>query len=137
MKNIFFILLLISISGCIRKEVDGIKIGHNLYDTQTVGFNHTLCSLIEQTINGESQSLKQLINLSDGEAAGSYDKGDVIVQILKKIGERKFIKMAVTLNKENRSSLQSYLTAGIEYGQETNPKNLEKEFPELSKLLSN
>lgn len=137
MKTIFYISLLIILSGCLRKEVDGIKIGHNLYDTQTIGFNNTLCSLIEGTLKGDSQSLEKLINIWDGGASGSYDKGDVIVEILARIGEKEFIKMAVRLDKQNRLKLKSYLLVGIEYGQLSNPKNLEKEFPELNKLIDN
>jgi len=141
MKNRYSILLLVllltAVSGCIRKEVNGIKIGHNLIDTYYIWHNYTLCSLIENTLQGDSQSLKELIMLEDGGAAGGYDKGDVIVQIISKLGEKEFIIMAATLDRENRIALNEYIEVGIEYGQQTYPHNhsFEKDFPQLHKLL--
>lgn len=140
MKKVLLVSLLISFSSCIQKEVKGIKIGHNLYDTQSLTFNKNLCSLIDKTLQKDIPSLKDLIKIQCGGASGCYDLGEVIVQIVCKLGEQDFNDMAIRLDTIERQELKNLIEVGLEYGNENffgakNLRTIEKQFPELNKTL--
>ncbi len=129
-----------TLSSCIQKEVKGIKLGHNLYDTQGWSYNRILCKRIDKTLQKDPIALKEIINGSYGGGAGDYDLGEVVVQIICKIGESEFIKLAVQLNSEERNHLRQYIEAGLEYGNEyffevKNKRNIKKQFPKLEIVL--
>ena len=118
----------------------GIKIGHNLYDTQTLSFNKNLCSLIDKTLQKDTQSLKKLIKVWCGGASGCYDLGDVIVQIIFKLGDHDFNNIAVQLDKVEKQELKGLIQVGLEYGNQNSfgiksLQDMEKQFPELNKTL--
>jgi hypothetical protein len=141
-KYVIIVFLLILFYSCIKKEVGGVKIGHNLYDTQTKSFNNNLCFLIENSLKKDEESLKKLIKVSCGGASGCYDLGEVIVQVICKIGESDFTSMAVRLNKEDRNELKDLIRVGLEYGSKNffgvkNLGKLEIQFPELNQALDN
>jgi hypothetical protein len=75
-----------------------------------------------------------------GGAAGCYDLGFIITQIIYRIGEKEFASMVKKLNKEETNSIEGLIMAGLEYGDndkdgKMDDKRIENEFPELQKLL--
>lgn len=121
--------------SCKEKVVDGIEIGQDLYIGQSVKENKKLSELITQTLNKDSNALSELTEFWCGGGAGCYDLGFVITQIVYRIGETDFIKMAEKLTEKQKSSLKGFLDVGFEYGDYENKKS-ETEFPKLTKILN-
>ena len=139
-KIILFIITTITFSSCIKNEVEGIEIGHNLYDTQGYSTNKELINLIKQSVKKDENSLTKLINFWCGGGAGCYDLGFVITQIISKIGEDEFVIMTNKLSTDNKAMLVVLIGAGLEYG-DNNKDNkmddttMDKVFPKLYSIL--
>lgn len=129
-------------SNCAITEVDGIKIGHNLYDTQGYKENQALVRLIKQTLKRDEASFAQLIGYWCGGAAGCYDLGGVITQIIYKIGEDDFIHMTNHLSSDQKKALKGLIDVGLEYGDNrlystAGSTTIDVAFPKLALLLGN
>jgi hypothetical protein len=96
---ILYFLLIFTLLSCERKQkvVDGIEIGYTLYTNQTLEQNEKLNKLISQTLNKNSNALSELTEFWCGGGAGCYDLGGVISEIVYKMGETEFIKVASEL----------------------------------------
>ncbi|WP_040254270.1 hypothetical protein [Psychroserpens mesophilus] len=70
-----------------------------------------------------------------GGGAGCYDLGIITSEIVYKMGESEFVKIASELESERKNSLKGLLNAGLEYGYEPDRK-IENEFPKLNKILT-
>lgn len=121
--------------SCKKSEVDGIEIGQDLYIGQSVEQNKKLTELITQTLNKDSKALSELTEFWCGGGAGCYDLGTVLSDIVYKMNEAEFIKLASKLETEKKNSLKGLLSAGLEYGYERERK-IEIEFPKLNTLLT-
>jgi hypothetical protein len=93
------------------------------------------------TLNKDENALTKLNNFWCGDAAGCYDLGFVVTQIIYRLGEDEFIKMVVKLDRERISGLEGLIAAGLEYGDNNKDgkmdnKQIENEFPKLHKILS-
>jgi hypothetical protein len=136
MKNLtIYFLLIFTILSCKQKVVDGIEIGQDLYVGQSLKQNKKLSELITRTLNKDSSALSELTEFWCGGGAGCYDLGFVITQLVYRIRENDFIKMAEKLTKKQKGSLSGFLSVGFEYGNYTD-KNVVTEFPNLNKLLT-
>ena len=137
MKNkLLSISILLSLFGCKRQEVDGIRIGETLYVHQSLDENQRFRSLIEQTLKKDSQALVGLQDFPCGGGAGCYDLGVIITEIVYRNGEADFIAMVKKLSQNQKRQIWSYIRAGLEYGDfnsdgKTDNKRIEDEFPEL------
>ena len=85
--------------------------------------------------------MPKLNNFWCGAAAGCYDLGFVMTQIIYKIGESEFIKIVQKLKKEDISGLEGLINVGLEYGDNNKDgkmdnMKIEIEFPRLHKILS-
>jgi hypothetical protein len=138
------ILLLLSLAvlccSCKQKEVDGIVIYSTLYEIQNRTENRELRQLIHQTLNGDHQALSKLAQVNCGGAAGCYDLGAIITQIIYRMGEPEFSVMASKLNKEESRTIEGLIMAGLEYGDNNHDgkmdnEKIEQAFPELQQLL--
>lgn len=139
---ILLIVGIIFFNSCIKTEVEGIKIGHNLYDTQGYTYNRELVGLIKQALNKDEKSIIQLMEFSCGGAAGCYDLGYVLVQIVYKIGEEDFITMTNKLTLDQKRNLKGFIDVGLEYGDnrifdKTGSTTIDKVFPKLHIILGN
>ena len=139
-KIIFFITATITFSSCIKTEVEGIKIGHNLYDTRGYSTNKELVNLIKQSLKKDEKSLAKLINFWCGGGAGCYDLGIVITQIISKIGEDEFVIMTNKLSTDDKEMLVALIRAGLEYGDynkddKMDQTTIDKVFPKLYAIL--
>lgn len=135
------LLILSILLGCKRQEAAGIEIGENLYAHQGLIENNELRSLIEQALKKDSQALAELIYFPCGGAAGCYDLGAVLVEIVYRVGEEDFIAMVRNLPQNHKTQISSLLRVGLEYGNfgpesKNNIKKLEDEFPRLNEELN-
>ena len=141
MKKLIIIITSILFVSCIKNEVDGIQIGHTLIENRDYSENKKLAHLIEDVLNQNRNSLSDLINFNCGGAAGCYDLGSVITQIIKKVGENNFIVMSQDLHDSEKLELNGFIEVGLEYGYRLNGKKqnkeFKKEFPLLYKYLNN
>lgn len=129
-----------TLTSCKQNEVDGIIIGHTLYENQSFSENRELRQLIQQTLDKDEKSLAKLNEFWCGGGAGCYDLGFVVTQIIYRIGEKNFASMVEKLNKEETNSIEFLIMAGLEYGDndkdgKMDNKKIENEFPELQNLL--
>jgi len=144
LKPKIFLTLLLFVTifiSCDHAEVDGIVIDHTLYENLTFAKQTELKKLVRLTLNKDENALTKLNNFWCGGAAGCYDLGYVVTQIIYRLGEDKFIKMVVKLDRERISGLEGLIAAGLEYGDNNKDgkmdnKQIETEFPKLHKLLS-
>ncbi len=135
MKNtIIYFLLIFTIWSCKQNEVDGIKIGQDLFVGQTYEQNKKLSKLITETLKKDSKALAELTEFWCGGGAGCYDLGIITSEIVYKMGETEFIKIVTELNTDRKNSLKGLLNAGLEYGYEPDRK-IETEFPNLNRIL--
>ena len=136
MRNLtIYLLLIFTILSCKENEVNGIEIGQDLYIGQSLEQNKKLTELITQTLNKDSNALSELTEFWCGGGAGCYDLGTVLSEIVYKMSETEFIKLASILDLERKNSLKGLLNAGLEYGYETERK-IEIEFPKLDIILT-
>jgi hypothetical protein len=136
MKNLtIYFILIFTLLGCKKKEVDGIKIGHTLFTNQSLGQNKKLSELITRTLNKDSKALSELTEFWCGGGAGCYDLGIILSEIVYKMGQSEFIKISSELESDQKKSLKGLLNAGLEYGYEPDRK-IEIEFQNLNKLLT-
>jgi hypothetical protein len=70
-----------------------------------------------------------------GGGAGCYDLGFVTTQLVYRIGENDFMKMAEKLTEKQKNELRDLLSVGFEYGNYTD-KNIVTEFPNLNRFLT-
>jgi hypothetical protein len=129
-----------TLTSCKQNEVDGIIIGHTLYENQSFSDNRELRQLIQQTLDKDEKSLAKLNEFWCGGGAGCYDLGFVLTQVIYQIGEKDFASMLEKLNKEETNSIEFLIMAGLEYGDndkdgKMDNNRIENEFPELQKLL--
>ncbi len=127
--------MIFTILSCKENEVDGIEIGQDLYVGQSLEQNKKLTELITQTLNKDSNALSELTEFWCGGGAGCYDLGTVLSDIVYKMNEAEFIKLASKLETDRKNSLKGLLRAGLEYGYEPCRK-IEIEFPNLNKILT-
>ena len=136
MKNLLiYFLLFFTLLSCKEKIVDGIEIGQDLYVGQSLKQNKKLSELITQTLNKNSNALSELTEFWCGGGSGCYDLGIITSEIVYKMGESEFIKVATELESDRKNSLIGLLNAGLEYGYVPDRK-IETEFPNLNELLT-
>jgi hypothetical protein len=130
---ICFLIVFVFLS-CKKNDVEGIQIGQDLYIGQSLEENRNLVKLITKTLNKDSNALSGLTEFWCGGGAGCYDLGIITSEIVYKINEPEFIKLASKLDSEQKNRLRGLLQAGLEYGYEPSRK-IEIEFPNLNVFL--
>lgn len=124
------IVLMLTVSLCtcrssksLVKEVDGIVIPTDLFEL-TKDDNAALVKYIRKSLQGDRRALIQLIHFDCGGAAGCYDLGTVLVQVVSKLGKDKTNSLIPTLNKKDTRHLVMLLQFGLEYGGPPSPEGL-------------
>jgi len=115
-KALTILLIILTLVSCKQNEVNGIIISRTLYENQSLSENRKLRKLIRQTLNKDEKSLSLLNNFWCGGGAGCYDLGFIITQIIFKLGEQEFIKMANKLDNKELTRLEDFIKVGLEYG---------------------
>ncbi|MCH7415428.1 hypothetical protein MM213_18150 [Belliella sp. R4-6] len=95
------------------------------------------CGMLAKAINLDEKSIKELSELNFGDASG-YDHGAVLVELITKVGETKYIQSISGIDKAQKSQLKAYLGVGLEYGSVPNltSRRIETAFPALNNFLS-
>jgi len=114
----------------------GIKLGGTHYAWQSTVGNFHYRLLMARTLHGDSSALESLVNFDCGGGAGCYDHGEVLVQLLNKVGDAKFSLMVKELRTESKYVLHSLLAAGFEYGSTVQVSDSEVRFPMTSGVLA-
>jgi cell division protein FtsL len=121
------------------KYVNGIYVSTTaiIYSRERLNINY--CKLLKKATTNDVNSIKQLalLDFSSGVASG-YDHGVVIVDLIKLIGEDKFIQSLTTITNEQKRNVKSYIEAGLEYGNNPNlqSKTFKKAFPKTYDFLN-
>ncbi len=131
----------LTIVSCDRSEVEGIIIEHTLYENLSFSKQTELKKLVKETLSGNDEGLAELTKFQCGGAAGCYDLGFIVTQIIYRIGENKFITMVENLDRENGLELEGLISVGLEYGDndkdgKMDNKMFQMEFPKLFKVLT-
>jgi hypothetical protein len=131
----------LTIISCDRSEVDGIIINHTIYENLSFSKQLELKKLVNKTLGGDEEALAALTKFECGGAAGCYDLGFIVTQIIYRIGENKFIIMVERLHKEKLLELEGLISVGLEYGDNNKDGKLDNkifhvEFPKLYKVLN-
>lgn len=132
--SIFFLLLLVN--SCSNKcVVNNIEVSE-LLGTVAKEKSIDYCELLKVALTGDRKSIKRISLLEFGDAT-AYGQGAVVVDLIKAIGEKEYIKAIETTNKEQKNLISSYIDAGLEYG--NNPllkgKDFKNAFPYLYVFL--
>lgn len=130
----------LTLCSCNQNEVDGIRIGHTLVESQSLSENRELRQLIRKTLNKDEKALAELCKFRCGGAAGCYDLGFVVTQIIYRMGEVEFSALAGKLTKEETWRAADLIGVGLEYGDNdrngvSDDKKIETEFPRLHELI--
>jgi len=140
MRHFLIILILTVLSSCSKKTiVEGVQIGNTLYEQQNLSTNKKFASLIHKSLNRDTEAFGELLRFKCGGAAGCYDLGSVITQIVYRLGEQNFSEMIKNFSNEQKRDIRNYLEVGLEYGyrleKSTANKTVDQQFPFLSKSL--
>jgi hypothetical protein len=126
-------------SCTINTSVDSVQIGNTLQEQQDFSTNKRFAKLVHQSLNRNAEAFAELLRFPCGGAAGCYDLGSVITQIVYKVGEQNFSEMIKNFSKEQKRDILNYLEVGLEYGynlEKSAPnKTVDQQFPFLNKSL--
>lgn len=144
MKQPGLLALLLTVAticgSCEQREVEGITISGTLTVQQDYTTNRRMCQLISQSLHHDSQALAELVAFDCGGAALCYDLGDVITQILCRVGEPEFMRMTAHFSAQQQRDMRSFLEVGLEYGSHSVRKRLgnsvREQFPLLDRQLA-
>ena len=121
------------------KNVNGIYVEEELRIASDDYHGINYCQLLKKAIDGNQEDIKKLILLDfSGAAAAGYDHGDVIVQLIDRLGEETIISsLGSPLTKKEKETIKSYINAGLEYGNNRHQgQALEVAFPRLNQYLT-
>lgn len=136
LKTSLSCLLLLFMNSCSNKcMVNDIEVSE-LLSTVAKEKSIDYCRLLKIALEGDEDSIKRLSLLQFNDAVG-YDHGAVIVNLVLHIGEEKYLKSILTINREEKYLIESYLDIGLVYGNNLTTKNkdLKKVFPDICKFL--
>lgn len=91
---------------------------------------------MKNTLHGDTGGLASLVKFDCGGGAGCYDHGEVLVQLLRQIGDAKFSSKAKKLRTETKDEQRSLFAAGFEDGLTIQPSEREVKFPMTTKVLA-
>ena len=141
MKQLVCILLASFLFSCKKENIDGIVIGSDFLEYQSIAENRRLDSIIKKTLKGDHNSLRRLNHFPCNNGVICYDKGYVITQIIYKVGEENFIRMVKHLDQKETFGMEGYIDVGLEYGDNDHDGKMDNkkskvEFPNLMKELA-
>lgn len=141
-RRISLFLALISIVICNSCNEDncsvnvGFKLSYHLFENININ-GSTYCDLVNESFTGKLNSILALSRLKI-EGGASYEHGAVLIEIIDKIGEKKYLKIFCQLNQEERKYLYySIIFAGLDFTENLKYKNksIDKVFPLLTRSL--
>lgn len=131
------IVFILNIISCSEKcQVNDIKVSELLESVSNERSIH-YCELLERAIEGDDVAIKKLSLLNFENAVG-YDHGGVIVNLIIRIGEDRYLDAIKPLNDDQKKDIGWYLEVGIEYGDNSfvERKELKDVFPKIYRYLN-
>ncbi len=134
--SILLLCSLVLITSCSNKcDIESIQVSELL---STVAKEHSIdyCRLLKRAIDGDVGSIREISLLEFNDAVG-YDHGAVLVDLVLRIGEGKYIEAISQFNDAEKNLIESYFDVGISYGNnsELTNKEFEDSFPKLYAFL--
>ncbi len=132
---ICFVLLLYSCSS--ECSISGIKVNELLFAvSKDRGIDY--CSLLEEAVNGNELAIREISLLKFDDATG-YAQGTVIVEMILKLGEEKYLKSISSISVKEKKLIKAYIDIGFEYNESKDLKNKElaELFPKVNSFLEN
>ena len=131
----------VMLTSCRQSKVDGVIIGNTLYENQDNSTNRRLCDIINRTLNKDQRALIELTEFWCGGAAGCYDLGYVLTQVINRIGEQEFIKLVNGLTEKQKNEISGLIAVGLEYGDNDydglmDDTTINATFPDLEQALT-
>lgn len=128
---VFFSLWIYLVSDTGGRYVNGIYVSELLL-IGSKEQNIEYCELLNDAISGNGSSIKQLALLNIYDGAG-YDHSAVVVDLIKLIGEDKFIYSLTSINNEQKKSIKKNIEVGLEYGNNANlqTQTFKEAFPKI------
>lgn len=130
--TLFTILCSCNKDNCSTKL--GFTLSYNLFDEVDVN-GDTYCDLVSKSLNSNETAIIELCKLKFNDGA-SYEHGAVIIEVINKISEKKFITIFNRLDdKEKKYLYNSILCAGLEFTTDEDYKgtHISKAFPFITK----
>ena len=114
MKYIYIIVLIIFYS-CINrdKEIEGIYVSvalQDFADSRDIDY----CILLNKSLHFHKGRIKEF-SLLCFDGVGSYDHGGVLIDLIAKIGQDKFIEELSNTTQNERLLIRTTLEGGLEY----------------------
>lgn len=138
LKLIFSGILLIStVSSCrLSCDVKDISVSELLLES-AVDKGIDYCDVVTKASLNDDDAIKQ-ISVMDFDNAVGYDHGAVLVDLILKIGEQKYIEIITAFTKEDKNRIKGYLRVGLEYGgnPQVKSKSIDEAFPKLYIFLN-
>ena len=104
-------LLFCSCSG--NRTIDGIFVDYGLIYSAEEKYNVDYCDLVKKSINKDTVSVKELV-LLNFDAGYSYEHGNILLQIIDKIGEDFFIESLKDISSEQKTNVLAQIKAGVD-----------------------
>jgi len=120
------------------KSVRGIMVTTILIVNCEEKYNINYCKLLKKATANNANAIRQLTLLKFSGCETSYDHGAVIVGLIKRLGEDKFINSLGEISVQQRHSLESDIMAGMEYGgySQLKDKTIKDAFPKIYTFLN-
>ena len=113
-----------------------IEVSDLLYEYSQQHSNN-YCELLRKSVQGDREAIKKLSLLRIDDAAG-YDHGAVLVELVRFIGEEKYVSSIITITPAEKKTIRSYIDVGLEYEKSPNSgyKSIKTTFPSLYDFLN-
>lgn len=128
-------ICLCSISCEQKCNLSDLEIGPLLIsNAEEQGVNY--CELVKKSFNHNTKAVKQLSLLNFENSVG-YEHGEVVVELVLKIGEQRFLDALQGINKSEKNKVESYLDVGLEYGSsDLKGQTIKQAFPKVYLFLN-
>ena len=70
--------------------------------------------LLNSSFKGDTLSLSEFLKIDYIYGAASYDHGEIVLQVLEKLGDEKFNNTVLTLSNKQQTNLKMYILTGMD-----------------------
>jgi hypothetical protein len=125
-----YLLLIILLISCTPKPVIPIS------NTLEIGLNNRYSNyvrLLNKSVKGDTVALTEFLIINNIYDAAAYDHGWVLIELMKKLGDKTFSNALSKMNRMQINNLNTYFRGGLDSNNEAN--KLPKQYPISFKLL--
>lgn len=136
MKNFISISFILCLISCNQENASGIYLGTTLTVHQSFKENRVFIRIVENSLQGDVNSIEKLPDIWCGGASGCYDLGYVITQIIDELTEGVFIEKMMQMDYSQATKFNVFIRVGLEYGNYPTDMKYEDKYPHLYKYLN-